>query len=228
MKSQITLRERYLLLILAALGLSVGYYIFRFRGQEKALAVIETDLQEKNKAFNSAKTSLTKLTSGDTPRLNINDLQRELADLKQQQKLEQERFNQLEFKFLPPNQPQMLQDLLVEISALAATSGVRIRETSPYDWPAAVPTKTPPKTTVPPDEKPLTSGPFLDVHLLREVWGARFHQITMQSTFPELKTFLQGLHRLPWNVVVIQFEIKVETSPTTPSQPLVTKLILAL
>jgi hypothetical protein len=133
--------------------------------------------------------------------------------------------------------PAAVQAGNLKLSELAERTHVRIRQRLPFVWPeesqpisaaAAAPSSTNP--AIDKTKSVVEASPFLDGELVRELFAESLQRFEVEAPFAELRAFLDGLNELPWSVVVVTFDMRVEAgggqSPVGPT--LVTTLVLAL
>jgi len=139
----------------------------------------------------------------------------EIARLERTLVQEQETLARIERGFAPSQSNEALQALKVEISDLAKSSGVLIRESVPYR-PAATAT----------DSDPTLLGQFAKGTPYRRP----LQQMRIEGSFGDFRQFLRGLPRLSWRVTVARFHLQAVPRPGVGdgSQVLDVTAILAL
>lgn len=224
MFSKLSQRERLLLLTAGLAVAVIGFVVLRYKPQRAQLSAIVRETEE-------GREELQKVSVAREPSEEPAELARQLSQAQETLQREKGAVDQLRRMFASADEAEMLQELVVEISALAQAAHVTIRESVPYvpptGWKLNVVAPTPGNK---PDGKANpTTGPFLDRELLAELCGQRLQELTLDSSFGGLQSFLDGLNRLKWKVTVVHFDVQTGKAPNSASRPpLTTKLVLAL
>ena len=203
-----TRREHALLVVAVVSAIGLGYVSLRYtpaaRAYQNVLDRIETTQQKLKK---------TKVpVIDDLP--PVESLQARLGELQQQTEAAETQTRQWNDRLVPADDPGSVQQLMLEISALARQTGVRIQENTPMA-----------KTAI--EESP--------DKVLREMGskqqrGRPIQRIGLLSSYAGLRAFIEGLVALPWHVAIVRLEI--ETVPVAGiqrgPQPLEASLVIAL
>ena len=133
------------------------------------------------------------------------------------------RLAELEARFVPHEESGELEELLLQISALADRHAVQFRENTPC--PAATLRRF--------AGTHHTASATEDAALLRflalgEPYARPVRQVTLEATFAGLRRFLRDLGALPQLVVVACFEIEAVPEAGSGRPPLRAKLLLVL
>lgn len=204
MTSDLSLREKMLLMIAGLVVAVIGYLFLRYVPEQQAIAAIESgaesaerEFEEKQKELNEAVASPKAVVDGERLQQEVDTLRRELDQ-------QQARRAELRLKTAPVDDAETLQQLKLEIAMLAKRAGVRVLESQSLE------PKTAKSSASAADEEPAAAaGPFLSADLIREATGGRLHTMTVESSFSALRKFFDGLRRLPWRVTVLSFDIAI-------------------
>jgi hypothetical protein len=129
----------------------------------------------------------------------------------------------LESRFVPHEQSGELEELLLQISALADRHAVQFRENTPC------PAATLRRFLGPHHAACATEAADLVRFLtLGEPYARPVRQVTLDATFQGLRRFLRDLGALPQLVVIACFEIEAPTDTAPGQAPLRAKLLLVL
>lgn len=214
------LSPREHLLILAACGIMIvlGYTFFRYRPAEKEIKEL---IRETDKVAARRK----EIDLPNDPSEELRRLEKEKREVEQALTLEREKLDALERTFAPVDALEILHGLQVEVSELAASSGLRIVENVPYVPKAAATARgaAPPLEGWSRESRPLfhaADGTPLKRPLRR---------IQLAGSYGGFKRFLRGLNRLSLRVTVVQYAVESARNSSTGSgeAPLVATLILA-
>lgn len=198
---KINRREMLLLCIAVSVMAGVGYIRVRYWPAAQALAAIHKETEDLR-----TKLKVSQLPK-EPPEKEINQMEQELAGIAQQFETWQARIGSLEHRFVPVDSSESLQALKVEISSLARRQGVLIVKDVSYQ--AA------------PQDKSLAW--FLD----KGLYQRPLRQITVESPYPYLLKFIQGLQNLPYQVTIVRLEIMLKGDASNGSA-LTSTLILSL
>lgn len=197
-------RESALLVIAATVIIGLGYLRWRYLQAQRAI----------REAIKSSGVELEQVRP-DTFRAWTARTNAELTRLEEALVGEQETLTQLEQRFAPSQSNEALQALKVEVSDLAKSSGVLIRESVPYQ-PAAA-----------------TAGSdraLLSQFATGTLYRRPLQRMRMESSFAGFRQFLRGLDRLSWRATVARFDIEAVPQPGLRNAPQVLDMtaILAL
>lgn len=196
--------QREKLLIAAAL-LAMGgslYAVARYQPAQLQLARMTEETQQLKTRVN--KEHIPRQTGRDAEQLQreLDKVQRNLAE-------EQAQLEPLESRFIGAASPAAVQELMVDISTLARSSGVIIRETQPYS--AASRSGPAGRSSAAPLEAPLLTTLTANPDFQRPV-----KRLRLEGDYTGLRRFIEGIGSLPRRVVVLQFAF--ETLPMVEGQ----------
>jgi len=205
-------REHVLLLIAVLIAAGMGYSALRVRPADARLARIET------------RTALfrDRLKNAEWPKAEDPEaLSAVLSRLTSELEADRNHLADLEARFVPRGQSGELEELLLQISALADRHAVQFRENTPC------PTATLRRFLGPHHAACATEAADLIRFLtLGEPYTRPVRQVTLDATFQGLRGFLRDLGALPQLVVIACFEIEAAKDPLAGQAPLRAKLLL--
>ena len=196
-KRILSLREQALMLFAVLAAVGVLYAIARYRPEQWALQQLEAET--KQLASTLEKKRVPRPLNRDAAHISG-----ELEKVEGQLSGRREQLKGLEARFVDAASTQALQDLMVDISTLARTSGVTIRETLPF-------------------ESESGSGARASASGLPENMATRFKtggflrplkRLRLEGNYPSLRRFIEGSAELTRQVVVLQFGFTTMSSPS--------------
>ena len=214
------LREKVLLTTAVFVAIGLGYGLFRYKPRR---AEIKRTLAQAQGAADS----LRRIKDSGQASPDLHSLRRQLAQLEEKLRGQQKTLAQCRW-FAASDRADSAQKLRLAVSELAAATEVRIRESVPHSTTSGEQTSSDATDSFSGEE--LTSGPFLDPELVRELCADSLQRLVIAAPFTNLREFVGELNRLPWRVTVVDFEIKTIESNASSSnpQPLSATLILAM
>lgn len=204
MTSDLSLREKVLLMVAGLVVLIIGYLFLRYLPQQQAIAAIESGAESAEREYEEKQKELNEAVASPKAVVDEETLQGEVDALRRELEQQQARLSELRLKTAPVDDAESLQQLKLEIAMLAKRAGVHVLESRPLE-----PEATRSSASAEDDEPAAAAGPFLPADLIREATGGRLHTMTVESSFPALREFLDGLRRLPWRVTVLSFDIEI-------------------
>ncbi|MDP2683012.1 MAG: hypothetical protein Q8P28_09475 [Deltaproteobacteria bacterium] len=198
---KISLREMVLFFMAFLVIIGVGYVRIRYWPAVQALRGMGTEIEGLRAKLKE--TNLPKEPSED----DILQITNELAGIEQEIEQWQTRIHSYEQRFVPHDSSELFQALKVEISGLARAHGVLIVKDVSYHG----------------TSQDASLAWFLGKGLPQRL----FRQITIESSYPDLRRFIIGLKGLSYYVTIVRFEIMVSENDGDGST-ITSNLIIAL
>lgn len=207
-------REQMLLLLACGVLAGMSYGLFRYLPAQRE---IEQFIREHEEAQAKIKEIQLPKESAE----NLDSLQKQQTEMEQALADARAQLASLEAAFAPVDRPEMLHRLQVEISELAAASGVRIVGSAPH---AA---KAPPPPT---GRKSGRETASLSPSVGALPYPRPLRRFEISTSYGGFQRFLRGLNRLPWRVTVVEFTLEAlrKPQPGSGDAALSATLILAL
>ncbi|RMH37660.1 MAG: hypothetical protein D6690_02480 [Nitrospirae bacterium] len=208
-------REQILLLLLVGVIIGMGYHLFRYQAIKADLWHWESEVAKVQADLKAAKVPRD-------PPYERSRLEKKLAKLEQELQDVQAKLTPLESQFVPADNDDALLTLKLDISSLAKTTGVDIRDNQPFQ----------PDIEQKAEQSTAAGTPrtLYEIFLHGDPYRRPLQRLRLVGSFAGLQRFLEGLPRLPNKVIVLLFRMETAGQPIAPGapQPLSSTIILAL
>ncbi|GIW79816.1 MAG: hypothetical protein KatS3mg105_1623 [Gemmatales bacterium] len=183
---------------------------------EKLMKAEETRLAELKAHFDSREWQELLAKQKAVDNTSPPDRHDEMLRVEQTVQEERSRIASIESRLLPKDNARELQGLKVRLSEWARENDVLVVENVPFTFKEATNKSRKPTAQV---AGLLTPNAFYKAH------PRPMQRLTLEASYANLSRFLAGLDKLPYEIVIVQFEIA--TDPKSAGGPLTANVVLA-
>lgn len=196
-----SMRERVLLGVAVTVVLLAGYALLRYQPAQTGLARLTEERDELANELTKARVPRPSSRNVDTVLKELAEHERTLADTR-------DAIATLEQRFVDAESHEAIQRLMVDVSGVAQSNRVTIREAVPYSARASAPS-TRNLNVIP--KRPSAADNLVAAFSGGGPYTRPLRQLTVEGNFAGIRRFVEQLSDLPKRVIVLQFTL--ETAP---------------